>query len=49
LLIAKRCRLDGILPNDSVKKAARLWRVRVVETPSVKVFWESSIRHMFLN
>jgi hypothetical protein len=34
------------LPSKGVKKTTRLRRIRVVEAPSVKVLWESSIGHM---
>ena len=37
------------LPAKGVKKTTRLRRIGVVETPSVKVFWESSIGHMLLD
>jgi hypothetical protein len=37
------------LPPKGVKKTTRLGSIRVIETPSVKVLWESSIGHMVLD
>jgi len=34
------------LPSKAIEKTTRLRSIRVVETPSVKVLWESSISHM---
>ena len=34
-------------PSESLKKAACLWRIWIVETPAIKVLWKFSIGHTF--
>ncbi len=41
----RRLRTTGQLPANKIKKAARLRRIGIVETLSVKVPWEFSIGH----
>ena len=45
----RQIRMARQLPSKEIKKTTRLKSIRVVETPSVKVLWESSIGHMFLD
>jgi hypothetical protein len=42
----RRFRAASQLLSKDIKKAGRLGRIRIVETPSVKVPWESSSGHM---
>jgi len=37
------------LPTKNIQKPAGLRRTRVVEMPSIKMFWESSIAHTFID
>jgi hypothetical protein len=37
------------LPTKNIQKPTGLRRTRVVEVPSIKMFWESSIAHMFFD